>query len=260
MKSCFLEGCGRCEGGLSREHYISKTILEKMAGGKNILVGGFPWQDEKTLRSVGINSLVTNSLCRRHNAALANLDAEAGRLFSVFDGADKNPASVPSLTQITGKLIERWLIKVLCGMVGSAGFNNGVVPEVWKKLLLGGSWPSKWGMYFDPSPNKVTFSKEFELQNLIDVNGDIKGSYIRVAGVPLTLMLCRPDFPSNFGIHRPRGMAFEAPDGIVKKVEFKWKRINDHAIYFRRTGTSPADRNRHEGWEIEPLKQQKVRQ
>src|SRR5438105_4635401 len=128
MNKCFLAGHGTCGGKISGEHYISETVLQAIGSNGSVHIGGMPWQPDQTLHRLGIRSLVSNILCEVHNAGLSALDAAAGEFFRAVDAADKHPTTLPKNTAVDGLLIERWFLKVLCGLAAGLRFNNGSVP------------------------------------------------------------------------------------------------------------------------------------
>jgi hypothetical protein len=77
---CYATVLDDCGGGMSREHYISRSLLEIFTGHTPI-VTGFPWQRAgEQLRTTAAN-LATNVLCETHNNALSPLDERAGEFF-----------------------------------------------------------------------------------------------------------------------------------------------------------------------------------
>lgn len=57
--------------------------------------GGLPWKKPGELVTYGINSLVSNILCKCHNEALSPLDTAAGRTFRILQEIyeDLSPAN-----------------------------------------------------------------------------------------------------------------------------------------------------------------------
>ena len=108
-----------CDGGLSREHYVSRALLE----GLDLKVRGLPWQREEVAR-VSRDSLVAKILCRRHNTALSPLDAGAQAYFLAFERARLH-ASRQSLSTrnehylISGDALELWAMKTLASLYAS---------------------------------------------------------------------------------------------------------------------------------------------
>ena len=249
MSECFLHGFGRCRGKITGEHYISKAVLEALGNDGCVEIGGLPWLPRQTMKKIGIGRLVSNMLCEEHNSGLSCLDSEAGKLFRALDAADKQPAILPPVTDVTGKLIERWFIKVLCGLVVAAGFNNGTIPAEWKRLLVGGSWPAKWGLYIPYPPGVSVLAREFYLETLVNLGTkEVKAAKFRVAGVHLTVVLGQPDDPLAWGKYRPRGLIFDYPDKSEKRVELKWPTKTDEAIIYTKVGAGCSEAPQWEGW------------
>lgn len=124
MEKCFLQGYGTCGKRLSREHYISEAVLKQLASGKTVALGGLPWQPERTLQSIGIGALQARILCEGHNSALSPLDEEAGRLLRTLDAIDKSHREVAPLSSFDGQRVERWLLKIICGLVAGQGLGG----------------------------------------------------------------------------------------------------------------------------------------
>jgi hypothetical protein len=102
-----LEGCG---GGPSREHLLSKSHFDN----NSITLQGLPWCKDAA-KTIGLGSLVSKNLCRNHNTALSETDAEAARLLDVLRFVLKREADAVNkprrVFEIHGRLIERWLLK-----------------------------------------------------------------------------------------------------------------------------------------------------
>jgi hypothetical protein len=111
---CYAAALNDCDGGpLTREHFISETILELF--GKRFVVEGTPWASTPTWVSPG--SLASRILCYRHNSDLSPLDATMGSLYAVVRSAHEGRQA--GTHQFDGELIERWAIKLMLGAVAS---------------------------------------------------------------------------------------------------------------------------------------------
>jgi SEC-C motif len=118
---CYLNSTNDCCTTISGEHFISKDVLQSMKG--QIEFGGLPWKKPEELVTYGINSLVSNILCRRHNSALSPLDAAAGRTFRILQEIceDIGPTN-KSLSRkgkwflVSGEALELWGLKTLFGI------------------------------------------------------------------------------------------------------------------------------------------------
>jgi len=120
---CYLSEARNCSSKISGEHFVSRAILESL--GEEVQVGGIPWQARGTILKCGIDSLVSNILCTRHNSALSPLDALAARAFGVIRDVcdDLNHASDVTTTEwhlVSGEALELWCLKTLCGLFFSS--------------------------------------------------------------------------------------------------------------------------------------------
>jgi hypothetical protein len=123
---CYLSATGDCSKKISREHYISRTILQEFP---RILVSGLRWQKLGEVLEPGIDAMTVKILCSRHNSALSPLDALALRAFRAFIDAPyyvafrRNPGKAAHYL-VSGDALELWMIKLMCGIyfggVGSA--------------------------------------------------------------------------------------------------------------------------------------------
>lgn len=173
---CYAAALEGCSTRISGEHAISNSVLKVFAEEGVIDIGGTTWMAEGERRLLPTPSLVANVLCTNHNAALAPLDALAGRLLGWLSGSNrlmhKERRRVPADVRLfNGHDIERWFIKALCGFVASGTIDMpaSVVPKTWRPPMhwlhvLFGQVPqqSAWGLYFrgkpgDPS-DPVSFS------------------------------------------------------------------------------------------------------
>lgn len=139
--SCFARELQDCSSGISREHYISYGILDLFQG-KGISVTGMPWIPNGQHKSVSRASLTGKMLCARHNYALSSLDATAAEFFRFFTTEWAGEAIEVFLAR--GYDLERWLLKMLCGLVasGNATLNGDRLPgwtppADWLDILFG---------------------------------------------------------------------------------------------------------------------------
>ena len=251
MKKCYLAGYGNCGGKLSAEHYISKSVLTQIAKNGTIQIGGLPFQPKDTFQIFGIESLVANILCQSHNCDLSHLDEVAKDFFFALNAVDKEPDKVADLFSVNGRLVERWLLKILCGMAAGIGSNNGVVSENWAKLLLGQKWPAGWGLYVPSPPGPIVLAGECYIATKINpATKEVVAAHFRVAGVHLHLLLGRPFPHEMWGNYRPRGFIFRDSFGVnkEKRVEFDWPFKTNVAVIYIRQGTTVHGVPQWEGW------------
>ena len=81
IKKCYFSFTNNCDGGISKEHIISRAVLKEITD-KEITI-----EKNGILRTVSIDSssLTTKRLCRRHNSAVNGLDCEVRGLSELFE-------------------------------------------------------------------------------------------------------------------------------------------------------------------------------
>lgn len=143
---CYAHCLGDCDGGPSREHYISRSVLD-IAGSK-LQVSGFPWQNPEQQADIGIGALSAKMLCVRHNSSLSPLDKSAWTLVAAlkryFDATMAEQEFEDEIIEVDGFLLERWLLKVFCGVLS---LSKRDIPEQWAKILFGRAHFEKVGLY-----------------------------------------------------------------------------------------------------------------
>ena len=141
--SCFARELRDCDETISREHYISESLL-RLGGGNRVTAVGLPWIPPGGKATVSIASLTGKVLCKRHNEALSPLDAVATQFFRFF--TDEWTSEGVDLYLTSGHELERWLLKTLCGLVcsGNATLHgekktHWTPPRPWLDILFGES-------------------------------------------------------------------------------------------------------------------------
>jgi hypothetical protein len=140
---CYARQLLDCNHKLSSEHFVSASVLNELNAEGDMRVRGFPWQNDRGELALSPAALTAKILCKRHNEALSSLDATALRLFHAMDHRS-DPASVAeSIFLFSGHDIERWLLKVVCGLWSSGNAThdtnaNVELPEQWVEVLFGG--------------------------------------------------------------------------------------------------------------------------
>lgn len=242
---CYLRATSNCGDNISKEHYISRSVLSSVEEAGTQKIAGMPWQTPETFRILPTDSLVAKVLCERHNAALSPLDAEAGRFIRTIGGYDRDFHEKPYHTEITlccGEELEKWMLKTVCGMVAAqAVARDGVqleatIPDSWVSILTGEQdWPRLWGMYVAvPKGIAYHYSSFWFKPFLHPDTGQVMAAELTINGIVCYLLLGRPDRPSAWGIHRPRTFIFER-DGVEKFIEVSWRdpRLQQYLTFSR---------------------------
>jgi hypothetical protein len=122
---CYARGLEDCDRKLSREHFISKKLLERMVP---LTVEGLAWSIER--RQITPNSLAAKNLCVRHNNALSGLDDKITDFFDALVLWHRRQRF--GEVAVEGEDLERWGIKALLGFATSGA---ALGPDG-KKLLV----------------------------------------------------------------------------------------------------------------------------
>lgn len=115
---CYMESFGGCGGEISREHYISRAILEELG---ELEFTGLPWLKPGETQIFSPSSMTVKVLCEAHNNALSPIDKLGLRSFRNMRKAVEEiiPISILSTishTLISGTALEFWGLKCLLGM------------------------------------------------------------------------------------------------------------------------------------------------
>ena len=239
-KKCYAQCLEDCSPGISREHYISKSVLD-LLGPPSFEVSGFPWVPEGSSRIVSTNSLVMNKLCTRHNSALSGLDALAQRFFRFT----LNHLTGQEVLLIRGSELERWMLKVYTGVVASGNIQRNGQPlsrelpslEFLEYLFYRKPLPEGCGLkflLFNPEQKPLN-TAAFAL--LYEKSTGIWGFILSISFMQLLFSLRPIEDPRLLpgaceGIrHHPTGISIEA--GSKKKiVHFGWPEGSSVRIVF----------------------------
>lgn len=121
---CYLSPLGGCSQKITREHFVSRNILERLAKKTLKFEGVGHFFGGKDVVEIGIDAFSAKVLCDNHNPALSGLDDAAGRAFTTIetlceDFKNANLRKKSSFYLASGLDIERWLLKVYCGLVAA---------------------------------------------------------------------------------------------------------------------------------------------
>jgi hypothetical protein len=123
---CYLSPLGGCCKKITREHFVSRNILERIATPKLRFENGGHFFGGKNLVEIGIDDFCAKVLCDNHNSALSVLDTAAGQAFSTIETLERDcksiSASGPRMSSLhicSGFDMERWMVKVYCGLTAA---------------------------------------------------------------------------------------------------------------------------------------------
>ncbi len=166
MDKCYANHLGSCSDKISKEHYISEALLKEI---NNLEVSGFKWLKGET-KKLPTAALTSKILCTNHNSKLSGLDAQIVNIFKEFkEFSDTSLVPLKNIKRnIDAKSFEKWMLKVLCGMIasGNASKEDGIeidfeIPSLWIDLLFSDDpLPKEIGLYF-----KSIISLQFEAKD-----------------------------------------------------------------------------------------------
>ena len=140
---CYCAPLGNCSGGISREHFMSHTLLRMLSRGETVRVEGFAAINGGEAKHLGPNALAANILCRHHNSLLADLDTTALKFFSLLRH------ETPEMqAEIDGLRLERWYLKLLLGLL-TVTKPEFAPPVEWLEMVVGSRQvPAEVGLCF----------------------------------------------------------------------------------------------------------------
>lgn len=198
VAKCYMRELGSCQGGISGEHLISKSIILLLKDAGDFTVSGLPWIAPGVEKSISAASLTANCLCDKHNSALSPLDAAALKLFtSIKSGLEK--VGEPAHLVVSGHDIERWLLKTAKAMAASRNLSSG--GERLRDVFATNAgvidmiddhrhWPAGSGLWCTMPAGATTENKpRFQLQPLTNKQDEIVGLALNILGLHFVLIL-----------------------------------------------------------------------
>jgi hypothetical protein len=150
---CYARALEDCDQQITREHYISRKLLERF---EDFEADGFAWLPEK--KSLTATALQSKVLCKRHNEALSPLDDNITNLDDMMRRLQDR--KVVGNLALDGEDLERWALKVMFGLfasgsselVGTDGERvprSTAIPRKHLRVLFGDArMPKRAGFYY----------------------------------------------------------------------------------------------------------------
>lgn len=242
---CWAATCGGCGEGPSREHLLSECLFPEGV----VHVSGFDWCKGET-KSIGVNGLARQILCKAHNSALSEIDSEAKKAVALFQRFAP-PSSTDPLgdNNVDGHKFERWLLKTAINLSygGSlhigAGMSESILglpsPYLIDVALGRTQFTHLMGAYF-LFPEKETQHHPGEIVTIPLVKDDhIGGFYFELRSQAVFLNLLPGHTPWTLGevaktlqlnndvlnaklVYRPPSIAAAANGLPVGMTRFRW--------------------------------------
>lgn len=234
IERCYAKGLGDCGTRISREHYVSESLLERLNAEEALTVKGLSWTGNES-KKISPRALASKVLCDRHNSALAPLDAIALQIFQAFDERGAIGSGKKVLHLFSGYDLERWLLKILCGLATSNALildrpADLSIPEYWLKILFAGMrFPDDQGLYVCRSKGHQFSGPSGLAMQAISGKGKLSGMGFTICGYELVLSMT--GFPSRKFDGRDfayRPLEFYATaSAFEKSVLFTWEGLAD---------------------------------
>lgn len=228
-----MNDCGR---GLSREHFISEGILRRLntpAPGQNegaLRVVGLPWLEKGVPQSLPPTALASRILCDRHNSALSPLDTVAGRFFDRLEAAvifrdEPEGETSNALSIFSGLDVERWMLKLLCGLAASGNMSfsrdpqmSFAIPNEWLEILFEDErFPDGQGFYAHADLGHQFETVRGVLVRPLAYDHRLAGLRLSMQGVEFLLNMLPPELAHprlrESYMYRPLELHFTIPAG-----------------------------------------------
>jgi len=229
IRTCYASRLADCSSRLSREHYISKNLLDYLNRDDGLTVSGLPWLNGKE-QTLPPNALASKILCERHNSALSPLDEMAVRFFQAFDEEGVAGSGQQLLHLFSGHDLERWLLKMLCGIAFSKNLTTDIdcdlsIPRLWLDILFGYSdFTRGKGFYVCTDIGHRFEGPRGLMMRAITGRGKITGIVLYVCGYELILSMSgipTRRFNKRRVAYRPLEFYTSGPD-YEKSIVFSW--------------------------------------
>lgn len=212
-RRCYLSGFGSCSQKITKEHFISRTILERLAPLRFENAGHFFGGRQSV--EVSVDSFSAKVLCDEHNNALSPLDTAAGLTFKTVEALTSDLIAISNRTRrlesfylTSGIDMERWLIKVFCGLVAAgkirsqSGRSIGIdalSKDLLQSMLGYASLVSPLGMYMSiyPGQRLNPDGLSFSTLKLMDGSDDVGGLMLSL-GVLDFILVTSPHYGQTF--------------------------------------------------------------
>lgn len=243
----FTNNCGRK---ISREHVLSRAVLNEIS-----TTGKVTLDDGLTQRTVSLDSdtLITKSLCGRHNEGFGAIDQEAGRLIravrKAHEGLSNWGLTGPEQKHFLfdGFDIERWLLKTMLNAARArlSDMPGRIIPiEI--KRWFGENLRAPYGLYVrtigtDPGPLSIRIAREAKLQLIYD-GVVLSGISVSLAGLELSFIVQGRSVRSlrfqASHVYRPKALNFFEGRNIVA-LFFGWSSAGSEILWISRNNPNP---------------------
>ncbi len=244
LQTCYASSLGDCSKKLSREHFVSESLLHHLNANNSLQVGGLSWLRDGE-KKIPPRALASKILCQRHNSALAPLDDIAVSLFEAFDEGDVSGGEQKLLHLFSGHDLERWLLKVLCGTAFSGVLSldrkaDLSLPREWLEILFGyKEFPNDQGLYVCNDKGHVFAGPHGIKLRAITNSERLTGLGLYICGYEFILSMSgfpNRRFDGRQFVYRPFEFYSTNDTGFEKSVVLTWEGTADLGTLFCKIG------------------------
>lgn len=233
---CYLSPLGYCGAKITKEHFISRNILKRISTDTLRFEGAAHFFGGRQNIDIGIDDFSAKVLCDNHNSSLSVLDDAAGLAFSTIEALGRTCWDLAKLGRgrtsfqlSSGMDIERWMIKVYCGLVaakkirsacGKTVERSALEPYLLNSLVGTSPLPSPLGLYMQTfvgqqlKPGALCFGTI----QLADGSDDVGGIMLSL-GLMSFVLVISPRYGHTFhdaNWHRHQTLAWNIRQGAVR--------------------------------------------
>ena len=208
---CYAAELGGCSNTISGEHAVSQALLKVFAVDEIVEITGLRWMDGDEHRHLPTSVVKANILCTAHNAALSGLDTLAGEFAGRLNEAKHEMETLRKRRVLPARLfdghsLERWCIKVVCGLAasGMADMHPAIDSKTWRPpiewlrfLFHADPLPPEWGLYFIGQPGDPEASENFSFGLISDDTIGPHGLSLILVGKRFVMALARAKNPGE---------------------------------------------------------------
>src|ERR1041385_3485295 len=185
---CYANADANCSTKISKEHFISASLLRRLQLNNKAKIAGLAWQERETFDLIPVKGIASNILCERHNSMLSGLDAAIDRFATSIRAFDRTPSN--RHVKFSGSDIERWMLKCLLGLTISKNIVSHLKPECVDILFGRFAWPGEWGLYFSLASSTPAYHTDsLMIQTRVDeARSLVLAADFFIQGLPFTLV------------------------------------------------------------------------
>jgi hypothetical protein len=224
-RRCYAERLGTCEGKLTREHFVSRSLLADLE--RTFMAEGLLPGDVGATTAASAGSVASRVLCSAHNSALSDVDSHVVPFLSAsrrFDHELNSAASAPAAASVDGYMLERWLVKALLGLVARPGSTSTLSAQTHDRLVAVAFGLDRlappWGVHLDISPERPMASlHDFSLVALCNPEGECRAATFSSGSIRWLFALGKSGLPDH--TYRPHSVELRSSTA-TRRLHLDW--------------------------------------